>query len=251
MAKDDAPAAGERARLANELLHVVEVRLHLLTSRPGLLSRQIAAAGLARCCALNEGIRTLCRGDRGDVAGLAGRALYETVIISLYVLLKGHQGVMKVVGDHKKHTRILIQGNTELNPALIAGWSFDEEKINLEQIAKEVSLLLNEAGDPIVGDFKAIYDLGYRVESTFSAHGYGAIGRYLDASTAIWHVVPNPGALVSPAEAHVVPALYTAALARHVFLTFGVGVTELRYLTGRLLALFPNTQLETPSQQQS
>jgi hypothetical protein len=237
----EAPVVGERVRLANELLHAIEKRVPLLTSRPGLFSRQIAAAGLARCCALSDGIRSLCREDRSDVAGLLARAVYETVLVSLYVLLKGHEGVLTVVGDHKKHSRILIERNAELDPELIAGWRFDENKLNLEQVTKELGPLLTEAGDP-PGDVNLIYDLGYRAESTFSAHGYGAIGRYLDASSECWRVIPNPGGLVDGAQAHVSPVLYTSALARHVFRVFGIGVTELDQLSDQLAALFGTTQ---------
>lgn len=229
-------AVEQRVRLADDLLAAIDERLPLLTSRPGLFARQIAAGGLARCCALNHGMRTLCQEGRSDVVGLLARAVYETVIVSLYVLLKGHQGVLEVAGDHKKFSRILIERNTELEPDLIAGWRFDEDKINLEQMTRDLGPLLVEAGDP-VGDIQNIYDLGYRAESTFSAHGFGAIARYLDASTAIWRVTPNPGGLLRCADARVVCILYTGALARHLFRVFGVGVWQLDHLSDQLAAL--------------
>ncbi len=220
----------------DELLGAIEKHLPRLTSRPGLYDRQIAAAGLARCCALSDGIRVLCRCGRCDVAGVLTRTLYETFIVSLYVLLKGHEAFLHVAGAHKRHGRILNEKNALGAEDLLARWTFDEARLNVEELTKELGPLLAEAGEPD-SDAMPIYDLGYRAESTWSTHGLGALLRYVDAAGSPWTVVKRPEGLLKPENAQTVAVLYTSVLAKHVFQQFGVGLSEIERLFDELAAI--------------
>ncbi len=76
-------------KLIADLLIVLEESLPLFRSNRAHLRRQLAAAGLARCAALLEGMLLLLEAGREDVHGVLARALFEAWLVSLYVLLKG------------------------------------------------------------------------------------------------------------------------------------------------------------------
>ena len=224
--------------LANELIGVIDERLGLLTSgvQPDLVGRQCAAGGLARARALLEGIILVGDGNRPDVVGVLLRTLYETYIVSLYLLLGGADAVVEVMGDYAKSARTLAEKHGRPPSPGIALWHALREavgpkgppvgRLNYEKIAGQVGGLLQRAGDPRGGKDRAMerYDLVYRVESQLSAHaGLGSMGQYVDWRGEPWAVRARPAVRSVGAEDHVVlAAVMTAHLASHVFRTFGL-----------------------------
>lgn len=224
--------------LAREVIAVVDRHAAGLTSRarPDLVGRQLAAGGLVRTRALLEGILLTIGGGRSDVAGVLLRTLYETYIVSLYVLLGGPEAVVQVGGEFARSASILAEKHARgLNP-ILALWNtfaremkgtpgFPAQRLNYEEIAGTVGELLDKVGDPRGGRARGteMYDVLYRVESRRSSHGgMGSIGPYVNWRADPWVLQPFPRTFRESADDIVVlAALLAAHLVARVFEEFG------------------------------
>jgi hypothetical protein len=232
-----------------ELLAVLDTHFPFLKSTRARLRRQLAAAGLARCRALLEGMVLLRDATREDVIGVLLRALCEAWMVSLYVLYKGENldddsVLIELAADYETWTRKMagkVGGWAEGNKAeeILADWGaelrhWEEQaradgkasktpaKLNYETIARELGSLLEKV-EGAAPDILSVYDRVYRGESIYSAHaGLGMLWRYLGISEDERQdaVVERPGPAF-PVQVKV-GALLTAYLALRVFKEFSV-----------------------------
>jgi hypothetical protein len=204
-----------------------------LTSQRVKLPRQFAAAGLARCRALLEGMCALEESGRSDVSGVLGRALLETWLVSAYVILRNDRDSLTDIGaGFAKAARNIAEAlemdglseKAEQWTAAVGG-----PKVAMpsyKDLTKRVTVLLEPKGHRI--DPSLLYDLLYRAQSTFDAHGgLGAIGRYLSYGPdgGPDQVVENPGPTFE--RQIVVGASLVCLLAKLVYKEFSVVVQGL------------------------
>lgn len=102
MAFDD-----EVRQLTTEACALVEGRLRVLTSQPGLINRHVSAGFLARCLALLHGTVALADAGLDDVCAVLSRALLESCLLGLYVLLGGREAITELMGDYQRNVQIL------------------------------------------------------------------------------------------------------------------------------------------------
>ncbi len=212
---------------------LVDEHVSPLESPPHQASRQFAAAGLMRCCALVRGIWALDDARLGSLTGIIERQHWETWLVSIHVVLRGEEALQEVAGDDIFWKRLLSE-KLNLGFAYHNDWEGKVGKLNFKKLADELRPLLikaGEAGDP---DGVKGYDITYRVQSLFAVHaGLATIGSYLRYGDKTWGIVRNPPAQFrAPAQT---PALHTAHLAGYVFKAFALPIEELDRIGGRLL----------------
>jgi hypothetical protein len=82
-----------------ELLSLIYANERNFKSPPEHASRQLAAAGLMRCCALLRGVRVLEEPVLGVIAGVLERGHRETWLLSLHALFGGEAALQTIAGD--------------------------------------------------------------------------------------------------------------------------------------------------------
>jgi hypothetical protein len=227
-------------KAAQDLCAIIDDRLPLLTSKPhpDLLRRQLAAGGLARARGLLEGLVLLADGGRPDVVGVLVRTLYETCIVSLYVILGDDAAAFHVMDDYARSVRILSEKYGFPLSQQTQAWRNrgprtpqepppdPERRLNYEQIAARVGKLLEAASDPTAMGKRAteLYDTVYRGESLMSSHaGLGSFSPYVDWHAEPWRIVDRPQRRPKSADdPSVIGVLLTAHLAGYVFREFGL-----------------------------
>jgi hypothetical protein len=225
-----------------DFLALLAEKTPLLTSTRSRLRRQYAAAGLARCRALLEGICILREQGRADVIGVLNRSVIEMWLVSLYVLVKGrdedddsalielgieHARYMGILGDRFDSPEIK-SAVADWKEAIAGSTAPDGESIkerpNFEAIARALpALLAKDDPDGLSVPSLALYDKAYRSESSFSAHpGVGSFGRYIaiDPSEERDGIVDNPGPPFPDQE--LLAVTLTSFLADRVFKAFGI-----------------------------
>lgn len=223
---------------ARDLLRIVTSHTHFLTSPRRRLRRQLAAAGLARCCALLEGMAILVERDRDDVVGVLLRPLYEAWLVATYLILKGKDfeddaALMQVLGDSVKWNKALAEGMsmerlgasiTEFE-ALMAEHGFKPKALRYDHMAIELDQLLIKAGER-KARATDLYNQLYRTESTYGSHGnLGTFSLHLDFDDDVGarDSIRLKGHTVHPLRIRL-GALLTLQLARRVFSAFSVVV---------------------------
>jgi hypothetical protein len=224
-----------------EILAALDEHTHYLTSHRSRFRRQFAAAGLARCRALLEGICVLIDAGRRDVTGILTRALAEAWLVALYVLYKGkglddESVLLEIFEGHarwaiplaEKHGNKLPWGDMLAERKGPKGKAHKLRKLNLADVAKALQPLL-EASPIRSGNAIDVYDRMIGFESLFSVHaGLGTFQDYLtldesDENSPMGVVETPPTQKVLWRE--VAAANLTLNLARHVYRAFGIQVS--------------------------
>jgi hypothetical protein len=226
----------------DELLAVIYAHKERFRSRPDQASRQLAAAGLMRCCALLRGVRLFEKSGLGVVAGVLERAHWETWLVSLHVLLGGEEALQKIGGDDIYWKRILAK-KFDLG-AYHDDWKGKVEKLNVWKLSEDLRPLLVAAGEEGNPDGTTGYDITFRVQSLFAAHAcLASFGHFIDYGEEEWKAVAHPPPQF-PAPAPT-PALHTAHLARYVFKAFGFPLESVERIGDELLALVKESHEKT------
>lgn len=226
----------EVRQLTTETCALVEDRLRVLTSQPGLINRHMSAGFLARCLALQRGTVALADAGLDDVCAVLSRALLESCLLGLYVLLGGPEAITELMGDYQRNVRILAERNNSAEiQSLIEGWDLAGRRVSIEAIARKLDALLDAAGDS-KADATGLYNISYRGHSTFGVHGAGAVIPYLTMEDDdAWGVIlrPEPGGMTS--WVHVVlGALYMTYFARHALESWGYDTADFARLLERI-----------------
>jgi hypothetical protein len=227
------------------LLSILEQRRPDLTSRAGM-SRQLAAAGLARAEALLRGLQLLISNDRDDLAGLLIRAIWECWCVGLYVVLYGDDGADHLLAYYRKRSELYAERWPEGidRPAEFDDDSFwngapDPRGLSLEDIARQVEVRLRQMDRrPVRYSGLSSYDVLYRLESTYSAHaGYALFMMYVKESAdgTREEIEPHPSRPIVRERAASVAAAYIAHLAGHVYAQFGISTADVDALLVELL----------------
>lgn len=205
MAVASGPATSDTAIVRN-IVTAIERHLPLFVSSRSRVRRQLAAAGLARCVALLEGMCLLREGRRGETMGILLRSLFETWLVSNYVLLKGKDADDELVlielgsdfarsvtamaektGRRREEVRVRVDSfkqeiadhpdNVATDPAESG---MRGGRLKIEQLASVVTELIT-ARDGFSMDAMDLYNTVYRGESTYSTHlGLATLHSYMD-----------------------------------------------------------------------
>jgi hypothetical protein len=234
-----------RRRVAN-LLRVLERRSGELTTavHTNEHSRHFAAAGLARCRALLEGIYLLtARRGRADVAGVLLRTLTETWAVACLVLLKGTAGIFELAPGAAEELRRATKAFEPPTPGLSrwlarfrsmakdspvrhkAGPRKGEPRpLSVGEVFGQVVALAGAAGDSdLARRAKHAHERIWRVESYVSAHANLASISilYLNEKGGSWGIVDRPTSWMSMEQLLVAGGQLTGALAMRVYEKFG------------------------------
>ena len=94
---------------AQKLLRLITDSARFFESPHSQVSRQIAAAGLMRCCTSLRGIHKLEDSGLGAVSGVLGRHLWESWVVSLYALHGGDEALQVLKADDVYWKRRLVK----------------------------------------------------------------------------------------------------------------------------------------------
>ncbi len=217
-----------------ELLSLIYSFEESFRSVPDQASRQLAAAGLMRCCALLKGVHTLEDNKLGVISGILERAHWETWLVSIHVLFRGEEALLEIAGDdiHWKRT---LSRELDLGYTYHEDWEGKLSKLNYKTLADGVKPLLIAAGESDDPDGRKGYNFTFRVQSLFAVHaGLSTFSSFLQYGKELWGVVahpPSPFPIPAP-----IPALHTAHLARYVFQAFGLPSADVERVGDELLA---------------
>ena len=180
-----------------------------------------------RCCQLLRGMRLLEDASLAVPAGILYRQLWETWLVSLYVLLEGEEALHEIGCDYVKHVRILGE-KFDVDPEHVDP---DEEarKLKIYDLAEKIGPLLvkaSGAGDADMGVKR--YDGVYRVQSQYAVHaGLSTISRHIQIKDESWSVEPNPPHPIDDDKSQHA-AIYTLHLTKYVFECFGIATDAVR-----------------------
>lgn len=227
------------AKKVDELLSTIYAHEKDFRSVPAQAARQLAAAGLMRCCALLRAVRLLEESGLGVIAGVLERAHWETWLVSLHVLLGGEEAIQKIAGDDIYWKRVLAK-KFDLG-AYHDDWKGKVEKLNVWKLSEDLKPLMIAAGEEGNPDGTTAYDITFRVQSLFAAHAcLSSFGHFMDYGDKEWRVVAEPPPQF-PVPAPT-PALNTAHLARYVFKAFGLAEKDLEQIGDELLEMVKANQ---------
>ena len=219
------------------VLRLLDNHRRFLTSSRERMRRQLAAAGLTRCFGLLRAICTLRDTDQLAMAAPLVRAVVELVLVSLYVLLKGDDldddGALLdlLAAQTLAFSKLRLSGELPSAEAeyarhanVLRARGREPQPLNYADIAKRVGTLL-EAQDPEAPRaFDTIlYQVVYRMESTFGAHaGLGTLLSHVrwDPNGAWDAVDVDPKLPVGRQD--VLAAKCACLLARQVYKAFAV-----------------------------
>lgn len=221
-------------------LQLVEDQTHLLKSRR-VDASHFAAAGLVRCCALLRGVCVLEDADLHALTGILERQVWESWLVSQYVLLRGTEALGHVQSDFFKRIDALQPGSG-LGSMHVSEWEGTPKKLIIDQLATKLTPLLVDAGDTVGADLARDYDYFYRGHSQFSVHaGLSTFGLYSRSEREWASVEPTP-----PAPHPYVGSTSlrcTLHLAERVFERFEISTNELESIRAGIVAnakeLFP------------
>lgn len=215
-------------------LRLVEDRSQLLKSHPIDASRQLAAAGLLRCCALLRGICVLEDACLPALTGILERQNWEAWLVSRYILLRGDEAVDHIKGAYVKSTKTLVK-EAGLGPEYVPDWEGDTNKLNVGQLAQMLKPLLVDDGDTEGADLASGYTAIYRGQSQFTVHtGISTLHLYTRLEGEWASVESNPP---SPfPDVGRISLRCTLHLAGHVFKRFGIVTNELESIRAGILA---------------
>src|SRR6266511_2017064 len=226
-----------RRRVAN-LLRVLRQRNAELTTAPRAREqpRHFAAAGLARCRALLEGMYLLAapRG-RPDAVGVLLRSLVETWAISVFVLLKRRQAILELAPAAKVGLQRLID-------------AFDGPTPGAQKwLARFQSLAARSADSGLARSAKHAHNRIWKVESYVSTHPNlsSIVIPYIDQKAEPWTIIDRPEGWMPLEDMLVGGGLLTGMLASLVYEAFGYRKEPISQLlkgihVGRVAATVPS-----------
>lgn len=91
-----------------------------------------------RCCRLLNAASVLEDHGLGDVTGILERQLWETWVVSLYVLLGG-DSALRVVADADIASKRTLSERLKLGIDYQPDWHTSTKRLNFEQLAADVS----------------------------------------------------------------------------------------------------------------
>jgi hypothetical protein len=246
-------------RHVSHLLRVLSQRNSQLTtaSRVGEEPRHLAAAGLARCRALLEGVYLLT-GPKGrpDVCGVLLRSLVEAWAVSLLVLLKKQQAVFELAPGAEEGLRKLIDAFDTGSPGarrwLARFHSLSQKStvryksgrrkgqprpLTIDEVFAQVETLAAN-DDGLARAARHARKRIWRTESYVSTHANLASIAipYVGQSVEPWGITDRPEGWMSSEEALVACAQLTGLLASQVYAAFG-------YRTDPILTLLRKIRL--------
>jgi hypothetical protein len=124
----------------------------------------VALAAVARCRRLLSGIIALFDAGLTDVFGVMSRALFETWLVCMYSLLGGEEAMGRLVSQQDRHLKPILK-------ILGEGREDKGKSLPVEQLARQVSRLMEEGGLPNPQFALDSYNVLYRSESYRNAHG--------------------------------------------------------------------------------
>lgn len=199
-------------------------------------SRQLAAAGLMRCCALVRGICVLEDACLKALTGILERQNWEMWLVSRYILLRGDEAIAEIQGDYVKSTKTLGKA-LGLEPKHVLDWDGKEEKLIIRQLSAKLEPLLLEVGDTEGAKLAGAYDQIYRGGSQYAVHaGLSTLGLYTRIEDGRVSVEPNPPAPFD--DIGRIPLFCTLHLAGLVFERFGIATDALESIRVGILADF-------------
>jgi len=228
---DTSAAHDDRRRRSTitNLLRLLEENRRFLNSTISRTRRQIAALGLARSQALLEGLVALEDAGRADVCGVLHRAVVETWLLSMYILLKpvpDEEILEELEGERVRRARTLLKHTSDetlaksLDEYLELRPDIKPVSLDYQRIAADVAALCKAQGLSEHTDPKAIYDV-YRQLSDNNIHvNLGTLLRHGKSDDQAWSLAPNPRSFIGWETTHA--AKLTAFLAWHVFQAFNV-----------------------------
>lgn len=206
-------------------LRLVENRTHLLKSRQINRSRQIAAAGLVRCCALLRGVCVLEDAGLPALTGILERQNWETWLVSQSILLRGDEAIDEIKGDNVK-SRNTFQKESGRRLKYVPEWQGKAKKLIYSQLAEKLEPLFVKACDTEGATLASGYTGIYRGHSQFTVHaGLSTFNLYMRCEGEWASVERNPPAPVP--DVGKISLLCTVHLAGHVFKRFGIATKEL------------------------
>ena len=156
------------------------------------------------------------------LAGILTRLHWETLVVSLYVLLDGDKALQVIAGDDIHWKRILskeLRLEREQDAYYQQDWIGKIAKLNYFDLHDRMLKLLRER-EPVDGPAGVTgYDVTYRYESLVSSHAnLTTIGEHLVYGDDEWAVSVDSSKARD--DVAVTPVLYTGHLAQHVFQEF-------------------------------
>lgn len=225
--------ASEIETLQELIVTEVSSVLGRLESPRSKQGRQLAAAALARCLALAKGVQLLCTGGLPELGGIVLRSIGEFYIQSLYLLLIDDDLASKSVGAYVRSVQLINQeAGLDLGQVLDEWSPVRGQPLQVERMAREVNAELTSRGEGTTL-FRNLYDLLYRSESTFSAHGVGPLIRYLDGDDTV-RLRATPTGFLPCSHMALLSNLLVAHLASMVFKKFDQDANEMELLLNRL-----------------
>jgi hypothetical protein len=211
--------------LVRFVIHEIDTHMPRLTSGPGYLPRQMAAAAVARGRKLWAALDAVQAAGQAVVGGLLSRAIWECWVVGLFVLFKGDDGYEHLAGAYDRANDLIIDRwpDDETRPEL-RELDYPKQKLNYETMATEVTRLLAERGSPVV---TLSYDGIYRSWSTLAAHAtHGSLMLFVEDTGS--YLKLGPGRLPLPAEVDLrVTSTFLGHLAWFVLREFSIDGTKL------------------------
>jgi hypothetical protein len=206
--------------------------------------RHFAAAGLARCRALLEGIYLLTAPKgRPDAAGVLLRSLVEAWAVSVFVLLKKRQAIFDLAPGSAEGLRKLIDafgGPTPGAQRWLARFRSLGQKssvrhrrgsrkgqprpLSIAEVFTQVEALAKESGDSgLARSAKHAHTRIWKTESYVSTHANLAsiVIPHVNQQAEPWVIVDRPQGWMPPGDALVAGGLLTGLLAGLVYEAFG------------------------------
>lgn len=222
---------------------VVDDSLQFLTSSDQFSRRQVAAAYLARCRRLLEGLDQLRSIGMPDLAALPLRPFWECWVRGMWILLGGEAALDEAIANYKleteRHDRL-----ARLELPGIGEWRGQgKEARAIDQVARDVGACLEADGDVDAKKHMSFaYDLLYRNESARNLHGgLAAVLDHLEDQG-----VGRLGVRARRRESGtgqgelLVAAVMLSMFARRVLLAFGIDVTPLDRVSQPLEEVSPS-----------
>lgn len=227
------PDADPIDRIVDRSLLVTEhVRTVSVTWRfPSNLNHAAASAAMARSAELVEDVIHMTNGRTSPGANIVVRAAFESWLVGAWALFGGRNALIGIERERARNERSLAERNGMPDEDLkridrqietlkgVATRVLGTEapsSVSYERIATALAPLVKaQTTDEEDADFLAIYDLLYRSHSTYDAHPWKIIGRYLEETGLGFKVQPvKPWQDGRMSAAHM--AMYIAILGRWI-----------------------------------
>jgi hypothetical protein len=233
--------------LATNVAAEIGSRSHLLTSRPNLKPRFYAACSVMRGRALLIGMMDLISADRGDVAGVLMRSLWEGCIVGTWILLKGPEAAAQAAEAHMSTLGTINRrvSTVDLSEFLV-GWEDANTGPKVRDIVRELGPLLENEDRETEGQalLEQGYDFFYKAQSTFDTDAsVGTFLRYSNDLGIRYEVKQDGGSVMPPAPMLLVGSTWLAAAAKYVLRHHSISTERIEEVGTRLAAALETERL--------